>query len=122
MTTSIEETNPVVPKFDPPTVPEKILNHERRTRNDSNYALENPLSETSSNKSAEPTGPLPIKKERRRRVDPTTYEKQYTEEEVEFMNAMQHFKTQSGHHHPTFDEVLRVATNLGYRKIHPEEA
>ena len=57
------------------------------------------------------------RKERRRRVDPTTFEKQYTDDELEFMNAMQRFKERSGKPFPTHGEVLRVAAALGYRKL-----
>jgi hypothetical protein len=57
------------------------------------------------------------KKERRRRIDPTTFEKQYTDDEMEFMNAMQRFKIQSGRGFPSHLEVLQVAYSLGYRKI-----
>ena len=56
------------------------------------------------------------KKDRRRRIDPTTFEKQYTDDELEFMNAMQRFKMQSGKSFPSHGEVLRVAFSLGYRK------
>lgn len=58
----------------------------------------------------------PPRKERRRRIDPTTFEKQYTPEELEFMNAMQRFKVRSGKTFPSFGEVLNVARTLGYRK------
>jgi len=58
-----------------------------------------------------------IKKERRRRIDPTTFEKQYTSDEIEFMNAMQRFKLQTGKSYPSYGEVLRVAHRLGYRKV-----
>lgn len=57
-----------------------------------------------------------VRKERRRRVDPTTFEKQYSPDELEFMNAMQHFKVQSGKSFPTYREVLEVASRLGYRR------
>ena len=57
------------------------------------------------------------KTKRRRRIDPTTFEKQYTDDELEFMNAMQKFKVQSGKTFPTHGEVLRVAQSLGYRRI-----
>ena len=60
-----------------------------------------------------------IKKRRRRRIDPTTFEKQYTEDELEFMTAMQRFKTRSGRAFPTHREVLKVAADLGYRKAGP---
>jgi hypothetical protein len=61
------------------------------------------------------------KKERRRRIDPTTFEKQYTKDEMEFMNAMQRFKVQSGKSFPSFEEVLKVAFDLGYRKVDSPE-
>jgi hypothetical protein len=57
------------------------------------------------------------RKERRRRIDPTTFEKQYTEDELEFMNAMQRFKVQSCKSFPSHGDVLRVALSLGYRKV-----
>jgi len=56
------------------------------------------------------------KKERRKRIDPTTFEKQYTEDELEFMNAMQRFKELSGKSFPSYAEVIKVAVGLGYRK------
>jgi hypothetical protein len=59
------------------------------------------------------------KKERRRRIDPTTFEKQYTDDELEFMNAVQQFKTQSGKPFPSHGDVLRIAARLGYRKSYP---
>jgi hypothetical protein len=58
-----------------------------------------------------------VKKERRKRIDPTTFEKQYTDDELEFMNAMQRFKEQSCKAFPTHGEVLKVAVRLGYRKV-----
>ncbi|CAN5877149.1 hypothetical protein BH23PLA1_BH23PLA1_31420 [soil metagenome] len=61
--------------------------------------------------------PRPARKTRRRRIDPTTFEKQYTDEELEFMTAMQRFKVQTGKTFPSHGEVLRVAYALGYRKI-----
>jgi hypothetical protein len=54
--------------------------------------------------------------DRRRRIDPTTFEKQYTPDELEFMNAMQQFKVQSGKTFPSFGDVLRVAARLGYQQ------
>ena len=61
------------------------------------------------------------RKERRRRVDPTTFEKQYTPDELEFMNAMQHFKVQTGQTFPTHGDVLRIARVLGYRRVAPPD-
>jgi hypothetical protein len=62
------------------------------------------------------------KKERRRRIDPTTFEKQYTSDEMEFMNAMQRFKESSGKSFPSHGEVIKVAVALGYRRVIDEPA
>ncbi len=53
---------------------------------------------------------------RRRFVDPTTCERDYSVDEVEFMQAMQHYKQTSGRMFPTWSEVLEVVQSLGYRK------
>jgi hypothetical protein len=59
--------------------------------------------------------------DRRKRVDPTTFEKQYTADELEFMNAMQGFKVQHAKAFPTHADVLSVAYSLGYRRVVPLE-
>jgi len=53
---------------------------------------------------------------RRRQIDPTTCERDYTAEEVEFMNAMNTYKRTSGRMFPTCSEVLEVIRDLGYVK------
>jgi hypothetical protein len=55
---------------------------------------------------------------RRRQIDPTTCERDYTDDEVEFMNAMNAYKRTSGRMFPTCSEVLEVIRNLGYVKQH----
>jgi hypothetical protein len=57
------------------------------------------------------------KVERRRQIDPTTCERDYSEEQVEFMKAMDLYKRRSGRQFPTWSEVLEVLQNLGYRKV-----
>jgi len=54
---------------------------------------------------------------RRRFVDPTTSEREYTEAEMEFMLAMSKYKQSSGRMFPTWSEVLEVLRSLGYEKI-----
>jgi hypothetical protein len=54
---------------------------------------------------------------RRRFVDPTTSEREYTEAEMEFMLAMNDYKRRSGRMFPTWSEVLEVLRGLGYEKI-----
>lgn len=53
---------------------------------------------------------------RRRQIDPTTCEREYTPEEVEFMNALDEYKRKSGRMFPTCSEVLEVIRDLGYVK------
>ena len=53
---------------------------------------------------------------RRRQIDPTTCERDYTTEEIEFMGAMDHYKRRSGRMFPTCSEVLEVIKSLGYAK------
>jgi hypothetical protein len=57
------------------------------------------------------------KVERRRQIDPTTCERDYQPEEIEFMRAMDDYKRRSGRQFPTWSEVLEVLRDLGYRKI-----
>ena len=53
---------------------------------------------------------------RRRFVDPTTSEREYSIAEVEFMQAMHEYKQKSGRMFPTWSEVLEVLKSLGYEK------
>jgi hypothetical protein len=56
---------------------------------------------------------------RRRFVDPTTCEREYTQAEMEFMMAMNEFKRRSGRMFPSWGEVLDVLRGLGYQKAAP---
>lgn len=55
--------------------------------------------------------------ERRRQVDPTTCERDYNEEEIAFMKAMDQYKRANRRPFPTWSEVLEVLHALGYRKV-----
>jgi hypothetical protein len=57
--------------------------------------------------------------ERRRQVDPTTCEKDYSDEEIIFMKAMDLYKRANRRPFPTWSEVLEVLRALGYRKTEP---
>ncbi len=123
-----EETKPGPPKFDFEAFPKDTLFYERRDRLERRFPLDGTA--------PPPPAPVPVvvpkltpggperraKKERRRRIDPTTFEKQYTDDELEFMNAMQQFKNRSGKSFPSHGDVLRVATSIGYRKVVFDEA
>lgn len=56
------------------------------------------------------------KVERRRQIDPTTCERDYTDDEIEFMKAMDKYKRTSGRQFPTWSEVLEVVRDLGYSR------
>jgi len=59
------------------------------------------------------------KVQRRRQIDPTTCERDYSNEELEFMSAMDAYKRSSGRMFPTCSEVLEVLRSLGYEKRAP---
>jgi hypothetical protein len=59
---------------------------------------------------------------RRRFVDPTTCERDYSMAEMEFMQAMHDYKKSSGRMFPTWSEVLEVIKALGYEKGHESSA
>jgi hypothetical protein len=54
--------------------------------------------------------------ERRRQIDPTTCERDYSDEEILFMKAMDQYKRDNRRPFPTWSEVLEVLRALGYRK------
>jgi hypothetical protein len=55
--------------------------------------------------------------ERRRQIDPTTCERDYSIDEIEFMKAMDQYKRDNRRPFPTWSEVLEVLRALGYRKV-----
>ena len=58
--------------------------------------------------------------ERRRLIDPTTCERDYNDDETNFMKAMERYKRENRRPFPTWSEVLEVLISLGYRKVAPE--
>lgn len=61
-------------------------------------------------------GGVDRRQERRRQVDPTTCEKEYSDDEIIFMKAMDQYKRANRRPFPTWSEVLEVLYSLGYRK------
>ena len=55
--------------------------------------------------------------ERRRLIDPTTCERDYSDDETEFMKAMDRYKRDNRRPFPTWSEVLEVLRAMGYRKV-----
>jgi hypothetical protein len=76
---------------------------------------------------ATPVGALPTRLERRkkvnrrRQIDPTTCERDYSDDEVQFMNALEQYKRASGRMFPTCSEVLEVVRSLGYVRLTASE-
>lgn len=63
--------------------------------------------------------PIPERRQkvaRRRQIDPTTCERDYSDDEIEFMHALDAYKRSSGRMFPTCSEVLEVLRGLGYAK------
>lgn len=57
------------------------------------------------------------KVQRRRLIDPTTCERDYTTDEIEFMQAMDDYKRRSGRMFPTCSEILEVIRGMGYVRL-----
>lgn len=57
------------------------------------------------------------RQQRRRLIDPTTCERDYLPEEVEFMRALERYKRSSGRMFPTCSEILEVVHSLGYVRV-----
>ncbi len=89
---------------------ESIVTMDRRRGDRRDIAPKSP--ETSMEKSSEPRR----KAQRRRQIDPTTCERDYSDDEVEFMQAMEAYKRKNGRMFPTCSEVLEVVRSLGYAK------
>ena len=64
--------------------------------------------------SAEPEKTERRKVQRRRQIDPTTCERDYTDDEIEFMHALDEYKRANGRMFPTCSEILEVVRDLGY--------
>ena len=75
----------------------------------SNHASTKSLSRASAETTATEPG-------RRRNIDPTTCERDYSYDELEFMQALDEYKRTSKRMFPTCSEILEVLHTLGYTK------
>jgi hypothetical protein len=117
-----DQTKSKTSEFDFSAFPSNTLFHERRYGRDRRTPPARSGATDGHPKNTEQARPeRRARKERRKRIDPTTFEKQYTGDELEFMNAMQRFKERTGKTFPTHGEVIRVAISLGYRMPIPEQ-
>ena len=55
--------------------------------------------------------------ERRRQIDPTTCEREYADDELDFMTAIEDYKTHFRRPFPTWSEILEVLKAMGYRRV-----
>lgn len=94
------------------------VNVETETADDQTLTLDRRKSDRRSAENQQPAKP---KKVRRRHIDPTTCERDYSQPEVEFMRAMDEYKQESGRMFPTCSEVLEVLRSLGYVQLTPEQ-
>ena len=102
--------------------PEELITVDRRDANAAHTSSEVVLSkEKPQEELLSKQGRRP-KIQRRRQIDPTTCERDYTPEEIEFMNALNEYKRHSGRMFPTCSEILEVFCNLGYTKRSHEES
>jgi hypothetical protein len=58
-----------------------------------------------------------VKVPRRRQIDPTTCERDYSNDEIEFMQALDAYKRANGRMFPTCSEILEVIRGLGYVRV-----
>ncbi|MGN6545136.1 MAG: hypothetical protein ACTHK7_08820 [Aureliella sp.] len=57
------------------------------------------------------------KQQRRRQIDPTTCERDYSNDEIAFMQAIDDYKRRSGRMFPTCSEILEVIRDMGYVRV-----
>lgn len=105
----------------PKTEPAAELVVERRTRTRRKASSDRRKAPAAEYKGVERRQGERRKVERRRQIDPTTCERDYQPEEIEFMKAMDDYKRRSGRQFPTWSEVLEVLRDLGYRKVAPQQ-
>jgi len=74
------------------------------------------VEETKGTEEAPPKMERREKVNRRRQIDPTTCERDYTNDEIEFMQALDAYKRSSGRMFPTCSEILEVIRGLGYTR------
>jgi hypothetical protein len=96
---------------------ETLLVADRRRNRRRNVVPEKAVTAPENNFLNEEERRVPEVTDRRRQIDPTTCERDYSGSEVEFMRAMDNYKRKSGRPFPTWSEVLEVLISLGYRKV-----
>ena len=105
-------------KSDPKTKEVQVCRRRKDRRDEDTPEVESAPVESAPGESArESSADQPERRKkvnRRRQIDPTTCERDYTGDEIEFMQAMDAYKRSSGRMFPTCSEILEVVRNLGY--------
>lgn len=71
---------------------------------------------------AKPAEAKRVRKPRRRQIDPTTCERDYSDDEIAFMHAIDEYKRRSGRMFPTCSEILEVIRDMGYVRVTDNQA
>ena len=79
-------------------------------------AAKTAVAETPETETLAPPKQEKRKVQRRRQIDPTTCERDYTDDEIEFMHALDEYKRANGRMFPTCSEILEVVRKLGYER------
>lgn len=103
------------------TTEENVLTLERRTADRRASTIKSDAGNTDALDTGVVAEPR-RKKQRRRHIDPTTCERDYSNPEIEFMRAMDDYKRDAGRMFPTCSEVLEVIRSLGYYQLTEEQA
>jgi len=90
---------------------------DRRTSQDRRKSNERRKKNVSA--TAERRGGQRRKVQRRRQIDPTTCERDYSADEIEFMQALDAYKRANGRMFPTCSEILEVIRDMGYVRVSP---
>ncbi|MFO0942798.1 MAG: hypothetical protein U0930_18830 [Pirellulales bacterium] len=112
----------------PKNVSKKVVDQEvsidRRRKDRRDIAATDAATETvvEKNEPAKEVASEPRRKQQRRRqIDPTTCEREYTDQEIQFMHALDNYKRSSGRMFPTCSEILEVIRGLGYAQLTEDE-
>lgn len=100
---------------------QEVVMERRRTDRRTKAAASKAAKPVAQEEKKEPQAEQPkierrAKVNRRRQIDPTTCERDYTNDEIEFMQALDAYKRSSGRMFPTCSEILEVIRDLGYTR------
>lgn len=99
-----------MPKLNSPEVEVSRRSSDRRASKDERRKESIPVA-------VERRGTERRKVQRRRQIDPTTCERDYSGDEIEFMQAMDAYKRANGRMFPTCSEILEVIRAMGYVRL-----